>query len=270
MSIALSRTGISTLRMQAAAQALLVPGDDNGDTAVLDKVGSVCQFQRDSDQIVHALRFVAELRQVVSLMAPDLRRCLRTCLLAVYQRADEVMLGIPATAIADWSTAGRVILTTRFLGRPLVCALEPTGTTEAAGMVGRMDVALFRLIVPVWMLLADQREAYRVTPAGCRFLTPWGESADVIDIAEGGLALTLAAPPPLPIQRGAGWSGLLLHGVAQAAIPLYLTTVNVTQSGHAGTRLGARLHVSSRDARLHLRRLIRCHVDLFGNFQDAR
>lgn len=267
MSIALSRTGISTLRMQAAAQALLTPGFDKNHSAVFDMASSVCQFQRDSDQITHALRFVAELKQAVSLMAPDLRSCLRTRLLEVYQRANELMLGIPATDIGDWTPTGRLILTTRFLDRPLVCALEPVGS---AGTDDRMDLTLFRLVMPAWMLLADQREIVRVTPTGCRVLTPWGEAAEVIDLAEGGLALTLAAPPPLPIQGGVGWSGLLLHADAQAAIPLYLKTVNVRLAGHASMRLGARLHVTGTDARLRLRRLIRCHVDLFGELQTVQ
>lgn len=263
MSIAFSRTGVSTLRMQAAAQALLAAGWADTHAADLDTASSVSRLHRDRNQIIHALRFITDMKQEVTLMAPDLRRSIRTRLLAVDQRAGEVILRLAETTVADWTTAGRIILTGRFLERPLVCALEPDGMADLA------ESPLFRIVMPAWMLLADQREAYRVKPPSCRLVLPWGEVARVIDISEGGLALALSAPPPMPVQAGAGWSGLLMHNDAEAAIPLYLTVIHALPQGNAGLRIGTRLRAVGSGARLRLGHLIGRHVDLFVNPQPA-
>jgi hypothetical protein len=83
MIIALSRTGVSPMRMQAAAQALLTAGCDDG--TAMSQAASVCQLHRDSDQIANALRFICDIEQEVTVMTADLRQSIRIPLLAVGQ-----------------------------------------------------------------------------------------------------------------------------------------------------------------------------------------
>jgi hypothetical protein len=253
MSIAFSRTGVSTLRMQAAAQAFLASG--GADSGAFAEAASVCQLRQNSDQVAHALRFIRDMGQGVSVMTSDLRCSIRAPLLDLDQRTDGIWLRLAATPGDRIATTGPLILSGRFLGRPLVCTLDPARTS---------DPAEFRVATPAWMLLAEQRRTYRVKPPGCRLLTSWGELAPVLNLSDSGLAVALAGAPPLPVSEGAGWSGMLVHDDLDATIPVYLSIVHAVPQGVAGVRIGAALHVADRGARLQLRRLISRHIDLFA------
>ena len=256
MTIALSRTGLSPTRMQFAAQALLASDGDN--SQALEHAASVCQLRRDSDQIAHALGFIRDSGQAVTLITTQLDRSIRLPLLVVDRWPDQIRIRLDVKAAPAWiATSQSLILSGRFLGRPLVCALEP---------VGLSDPGEFRIAKPAWMLLADQRDAHRVKPPDCRVATSWGEVAPVLDLSESGVAIALAGPPPLPVREGSGWSGLLMNADMKASIPVCLTTVHAVPQGVAGLRIGARFNVSGRGARSRLKNLIGRHIDLFGEF----
>ncbi|MDP1525825.1 MAG: hypothetical protein Q8M20_08450 [Rhodocyclaceae bacterium] len=259
MTIALSRTGLSPMRMQVAAQALLASGGD--DTPAMGAAASVSQLYRDSDQIAHALRFIRDIGQEVTVLSRDLRYSIRTRLIAVDQRPGQLRLRVNASNIPKWiTTTDSLILSGRFIGRPMVCALNAVGASYPGE---------FQIVTPAWMLLAEQRASYRVKLADCHLTTPWGEMATALDLAESGLAFVSSAPPQRPVQEGAGWSSLLLHKDLETEIPVYLSIVDALPDGIAGMRVGAHMHVTGMSAKLRLQRLLRSHVDLFGELQTA-
>lgn len=255
MTIAFSRTGISPMRMQAAAQEILV-GGSTGNSA-LTLATSVAQLNCDSDQIAHALRLIRDTGGEVSILTTDLRCSFRTRIRSVGQNAVEIRICLAHCSAADEAVlSGPLILSGRLLGRPLVCAIHPA----ALG-----DSAEFRIGSPAWMLLAEQRNGCRVRIPGCRLATSWGEMAEVVDLSESGIALATTDYPPAPVLAGVGWSGLLIHDDLKGANPVVMTTIHRRPQGISGMYIGARLNIGSRPGRAKLRQLIGRHVDLFGD-----
>ena len=247
MTMVLSRTGVSSRRMQQAARELLT------EASAFDGMpaSAVGELNLDRDQVTHALRRILETRQEVSICSLDFQRSLRTRLTGVDDRDGDLRLTLARHEPALFANGNRAIMTSRFLKRPAVFALEPTSG----------DDATLRIAMPAWMLLAEQRTALRVNPAGYRISLPGFGSVPLADLSDDGMSFDLPAASPLPFRTD-GWPAFvqLLGGDE----PLYPMAVQPARSQTLATgrlRVGVRLHAMGDHTRQRLRRLIGRHID---------
>jgi hypothetical protein len=264
----LSRVGVSTRRMRAAASAIAATGHDaSRNHAELDAADGPWRIIRDRYQIEHVVRHLLDTEQGVTLTGRSQLRSARSRILGIDSAGGGHLLvervaddGAHAGLLRD----GFVNLGSRFLEMPVVCTIDIAQSAEAAGK------SCYRAPLPHWLLFSDMRDAPRVClpdaePAKLVLSGPGRApvEAAVFDLSEGGAGLWWPQMPSYRPAVGDRWMSAMLHTHDGETCTLNLELRHVSSTLDGGHRLGVTIRPASGNDRQRLHRLIVRHQMLF-------
>ena len=263
----LSRVGVSTRRMRAAANAITAAGHDaSRNHSELDAADGPWRIIRDRYQIEHVLRHICDTRQEVTLAGRNQLRSGRSRIIGI-DAAGHLLV----ERVADDGTHAALLreayvnLGSRFMELPVICTFDITQSVEAAGK------SCYRAALPQSLLFSEMRDAPRVrlpdTEPARLVLSGPGRApveATVFDLSEGGTGLWLPQIPSYRPAVGDRWMSAMLHTHDGETCTLNLELRHVSSTLDGGHRLGVTIRPTSEGDRQRLHRLIVRHQMLFA------
>lgn len=260
----LSRVGVASRRMQAAASASA--GRNAGRNRADDAPDGPWRIIRDGYQIEHVLRHLLDTGQPVTLSGRSQLRSARSRILGIDGGHLLVERIADGGAHAALQREGFVNLGSRFLELPVVCTIDIAKAGEADGK------ACYRAPLPHWMLFSDMRDFLRIRlpdiePA--RLVLGWpGRApveAGVLDLSEGGAGLLLPQLPSYHPAVGDRWMSAMLHSHGGETCVLNLELRRISAAPAGGHRVGVAMRPATAADRQRLHRLIIRHQRFFAD-----
>ena len=266
----LSRVGVSTRRMRAAASAIAATGHDaSRNHAEPDAADGPWRIIRDRYQIEHVLRHLLDTDQPVTLTGRSQSCIARSRILGIDSAGGGHLLVERVAdngAHAALQREGSVNLGSRFLELPVVCTIDIAQADEAQGR------ACYRAPLPHWLLFSEMRDSPRVRlpedEPGSLMLSCTGGTpiaARVLDLGEGGAGLLLPRLPSYRPAVGDRWMQAKLQSHDGEACVLNLELRHVSGTLDGGYRLGVAMRPAADTDRQRLQALIVRHQRLFAD-----